>query len=356
MKTGRSRRVPPSRWLDYRAGELAADGVSLESIAAAHGTPTWVYSARSLDESYAAIDRAFGPQRRLIAYAVKANGALAILARLGRQGGGADIVSGGELARCLRAGIPPERIVFSGAGKRADEIELAVESRIRALHVEVVDEIEILAAIARRRGLRFPIALRINPEVEGGAHKYIATGETDTKFGLDVRTVRRLLPRIAATPEIVLRGLACHVGSQLHRARPVGVAAERLAKLALELRASGFPIEDLDVGGGLPIDYGDTPQTPDAPAQFADAVDSGFRAAGLSRDDVTVLVEPGRAIVGEAGILLTRVLFVKEQPPVAKGTPPRRFVIVDAGMSELIRPALYGARHAVMVVRQRPRF
>lgn len=357
MRAGSARRIPPSSWLDHRDGTLEADGVPLSALAAAHGTPTWVYSARAIDESFGAIDRAFGPSPRLIAYAVKANGSLAILARIARLGGGADIVSAGELSRCLESGIEPSRIVFSGAGKRADEIEAAVDSGIRALHVEVVEEVDLLASIARRRGIRFPIALRVNPEVVGGAHRYIATGETDTKFGLDMATVRALLPKIASTPEVTLRGLACHVGSQLHRARPVRVAVERLASLAVELRGAGFPIEDLDIGGGLPIDYGDTTRIPDGPLPFARAVESGLRAAGLSRQDITLLVEPGRAIVGESGVLLTRVLYVKDQPAPARrshgGPEKHRFVIVDAGMNELIRPALYAARHAIVCVRER---
>jgi diaminopimelate decarboxylase len=320
--------------------------VSLERIAAEYGTPTHVYSASAIAEAYAAIERALGAMPHQVCYAMKANGAPAILRRLARLGAGAEVVSGGELYGALRCGIPPQKIVFSGVGKTDAEIAAALDVSIRAIHVESEAEIEVIEHIARQRGVRARIGLRVNPDVDPATHPYIATGLQDTKFGLESRVARRLLPRLLRSPHLVLDALACHIGSQLPSARPLEDAVTLLAALALEFADAGAPIRALDAGGGWPIQYGneDTPHPPWS--LYGEAIRAGIRRAGADRLGLEVLVEPGRALVGDAGALLTRVLYVKEQGG-------KRFVIVDAAMTELLRPSLYGAYHAIVPVRPR---
>ena len=335
----------PSEAFGYEDGILRASGVDLRAVAAEHGTPTWVYSAERVDSAYrsieAAMDRASGGREVLIAYAVKANGNLALLRRLAALGCGADIVSGGELRRARKAGIPAERIVYSGVGKSRGELELALEEGIRAIHVESESELRLLGDVARRLGKRATIALRVNPDVDAETHPYIATGLHSTKFGLEIDVARELVPEILADDAFHLDGISCHIGSQLSSVEPLREAVTLLARFALECRAMGAPIRSLDVGGGWPLTYGneDAPYPPDA--AFGDAIGEGLHEAGA--EDFELITEPGRALVGDAGALLTRVLAIKDQGG-------KRFVILDGSMTELIRPALYQAYHAIVPV------
>ena len=320
------------------SGELLCDGVSLRAVAQTHGTPTFVYGARHILSRLSAIDESLSFAPHLIAYAVKANDNLAILARLARAGSGADIVSGGELKKGLHAGFRPEKIVFSGVGKSDEELEAAVRTQIRAIHVESEGELDALSRVCRAVGKRAPIALRINPDVDPQTHPYIATGIHGTKFGLEIDAARRLLPRILADDHLNLEGVACHIGSQISKPEPLAEAVERTANFAMECRTAGAPIRAVDAGGGWPISYGNEAQRfPDA-AAFGSAIRLGLERAGIR--DVEVLVEPGRALVGDAGVLLTRVIFAKQQQA-------KRFLVVDAAMTELIRPALYEAHHSI---------
>lgn len=333
------------RQLAYRERELWLEGVPLDEIADAIDTPTYVYSGAAIDEAYASVADAMATATDrdvLIAYAVKANGNLALLSRLAKMGCGADIVSGGELLRALHAGIDPAKIVFSGVGKRADEIRAALQEGIRAIHVESPTELDLVAAEAERLATRATIALRVNPDVDAETHPYIATGLHSTKFGLELDVARALLPRIVADPRLELEGVACHIGSQLATVAPLQEAVTLLGRFALECRVAGAPVRSLDVGGGWPMAYGDE-ETPYPPyAAFAQGIRRGLAEAGAT--DFDLITEPGRALVGAAGVLLTRVVNVKMQGS-------KRFVIVDAAMTELIRPALYQAYHAIVPLR-----
>lgn len=338
---------PPSDVFRVREGALFAEGVDLRLLARELGTPTWVYSAARIDAAYRAIEgamRAITDRDVLVAYAVKANGNLAVLRRLAALGCGADIVSGGELRRARKAGIPASRIVFSGVGKRRDELALALTEGIRAIHVESEGELRVLGEEATRLGVEAPVVLRVNPNVDAGTHPYIATGLHDTKFGLEIDAARALVPGIVRHPHLALHGVSCHIGSQLDSPDPLEEAVTLLGRFASECRALGAPITSLDVGGGWPLAYGheETPYPP--AAAFAAAIRAGLEASGTT--DLDLVTEPGRALVGDAAVLLTRVIYVKHQGG-------KRFVIVDAGISELIRPALYGAFHAMAPVESR---
>jgi diaminopimelate decarboxylase len=342
MERGSRTDVPPSNHWVYRDGALHCDGVPLADIAAAHGTPTFVYSAECIEHAYDRLEAAV-PKPCLVAYAIKANSNLSILRRLAARGCGADIVSGGELARCLRAGMDPQKIVFSGVGKADWELRDALEAGIRAVHVESVPEIDALEAIAKDRGAPAPITLRVNPDVDPETHPYIATGLHDTKFGLEIDVARGLLPRLIASPHLRLEGVACHIGSQLGTAAPMRDAVAILSRFAVECVEAGAPLRTLDAGGGWPIRYGDEDAEHPPWSAFGEAIAEGLRRGGAAALGLELIVEPGRALVGDAGGLLTRVIFVKEQAG-------KRFVIVDGAMTELIRPALYDAYHAVMHV------
>ncbi len=344
MERGSRTDVPASPHWTYAGGELTCDGVPLSRVAAEVGTPTFVYSAAAIDEAYDALEAAV-PKPHMVAYAIKANSNLSILRRLAQRGCGADIVSAGELERALRAGVPADRIVFSGVGKTDEELRRALEARIRAIHVESEPELVAIEAVARDLRVRAPITLRVNPDVDPKTHPYIATGLHDTKFGLELDVARRLLPRLVASEHLALEGVACHIGSQLGSASPLEDATAILASFAVECAKAGAKLRSIDPGGGWPIRYGD--EDADAPpwGAFGEAIERGLARGGASELGLELIVEPGRALVGDAGALLTRVIF-----PKAQGE--RRFVIVDAAMTELIRPALYDAYHAVMSVRE----
>ncbi|MCA9577648.1 MAG: diaminopimelate decarboxylase [Polyangiales bacterium] len=336
--------APASAFHVYADGELTSGGVPLSRVAEEFDTPTYVYAPASIDARYRAIDDALSFAPHLIAYAVKANGNLAILRRLAALGCGADIVSAGELHRALRAGIPGSKIVFSGVGKKRDEICAALHAGVKSLHVESAQELDVIEAVARKCGARAPVSLRINPDVDPQTHPYIATGLHGTKFGIETDEALRLVPRIVASEHLEMVGVACHIGSQLGSAAPLEEAVTLLGRFALTCRDLGAPIREIDVGGGWPLDYGHEPKPYPGADVFGAAIRRGLEASGADALGAELITEPGRSLVGEAGVLLARVVYVKENK--------KRFVIVDAAMNDLVRPALYSAYHAVQAVRE----
>ena len=340
--------VPESAFFTRRDGVLHCEDVSFETLAS-YDTPLYVYSGSCIDDAFEKVRKAaesIGARDTLIAYAIKANANLAILRRLGALGCGADIVSGGELERALHAGIDPKRIVFSGVGKRDRELARALDAGIRAIHVESEAELAAISELAGQRGAPATIALRVNPNVDAATHPYIATGLHDTKFGLEMEDAEALLASIDSSPNLRLEGVACHIGSQLETVEPLREAVALLSKFAMKCRGQGVAIESLDVGGGWPMSYGHEDSPYPSHQAFGDAIRQGMGDGGLEPSSISLITEPGRALVGAAGALLTRVVFEKH------GTT-KRFVIVDAAMTELIRPALYQAYHAITPVRLR---
>lgn len=335
--------IPESPWFSYRNGVLVCEDVPLDSIAAEVDTPAFVYSGAAIDDAFRSIDEALSFAPHLIAYAVKANGNLSVLARLASQGCGADIVSIGEMQRALKAGFPPERIVYSGVGKRREEIEAAARAGIRALHVENVQELNVVESVARDLGRPLAIGLRVNPDVDPKTHPYIATGLRESKFGLAIPVAESLVPRVLDSPHLELEAVACHIGSQLSSPRPLRDAIEILGNFAKHCIERGATLRAIDVGGGWPMHYGQEVDPYPSASTFGAAIREGLEASGMLRPGIEIITEPGRALVGDAGVLLTRVLYTKMQSA-------RRFVIVDAAMTELIRPALYGAYHAIMPI------
>ena len=335
--------IPESPWFSYRDGELLCEDVPLASVAAEVDTPAFVYSGAAIDDAYRSIDGALSFADHLIAYAVKANGNLSVLARLASQGCGADIVSVGEMQRALKAGFPPEHIVYSGVGKRREEIVAAAQAGIRSLHVENIQELDVVESVAREVGRPLAIGLRVNPDVDAKTHPYIATGLRESKFGLAIPVAESIVPSIIENPHLELEAVACHIGSQLSSPQPLREAIEILGHFASYCVAQGATLRAIDVGGGWPMHYGQEVDAYPPAAAFGDAIREGLEAANMLRPDIEIVTEPGRALVGDAGVLLTRVLYTKEQGD-------RRFVIVDAAMTELIRPALYGAYHAIMPI------
>lgn len=326
-----------TQFFPYVDGAMCADGVPLERIAEAVGTPVYVYSTAALTAAYTAYAQAFAGLDAGICYAVKANSNLAIIRTLGELGAGADVVSGGELTRAMAAGIPAERIVFSGVGKTADEMAAALRAGVHQINVESEPELELLATVAASLGTTAPISLRVNPDVDAQTHAKITTGKSENKFGIDIAEAPRVYARAASLPALRAVGVAVHIGSQLLDLSPYRVAYAKVAELVTALRGQGVAIERIDLGGGLGIDYGAGP----APchADYAEIVKNAVGGLGCR-----LLLEPGRSLVGNAGVLLCRVLYVKEGAT-------RRFLIVDAAMNDLIRPALYDAYHAIAPVR-----
>jgi diaminopimelate decarboxylase len=317
-----------------RDGVLVCDGVSLVEAAQQFGTPLYVYSAQAIRDAYLAYDRAFAAVPHRVCYAVKANGANAILRLIASLGGGADIVSGGELLAALRAGFTPERIVFSGVGKTDDEIALGLETGVAELNAESEAEIERIAEIAARLGRRAPLSLRVNPDIDPGSHPYISTGLSQNKFGVDIRIAEEILGRARSRPSLDVVGVQCHIGSQILDLEPLAAAARELAALARRLLAAGFALQTIDFGGGLGVDYQDGGPGPSPGALAAKVLPL------LEGLPLTLLLEPGRFLIARAGVLLTRVLYLKQN----RG---KRFVIVDAGMNDLLRPSLYQAVHRI---------
>jgi diaminopimelate decarboxylase len=324
---------------EYRDGELCAEQVPLAAIAERYGTPCYVYSRATLERHWHAFDRAFAGRPHLVCYAVKANSNLAVLNLLARLGSGFDIVSVGELERVIAAGGDPGKVVFSGVGKRNDELRRALEAGIRCFNVEVAEELDRLNRLAGERGAKAPVSLRVNPDVDAQSHPYISTGLRENKFGIDVNEAIAHYRRAAALPHLEVVGIDCHIGSQLTSVAPFIDAIDRVLALAGQLRREGIAIRHLDIGGGLGIRYRD--ETPPEPSVYAEALSE--RLAGL---DYEVFLEPGRAIMGNVGVLLTRVEYLKS-------TGVKNFAIVDAAMNDLIRPALYQAWQAILPVRPR---
>jgi len=328
---------------DYLGGQLHAEAVSLADIAAQVGTPFYCYSTATLVRHFGVFAGALRDQGldATICYALKANSNLAVIRTLARQGAGADVVSEGELRLALAAGIPPNKIVFSGVGKTRGELDFAVASGILQINVESEPELEALSAVAVARGVRMPIALRVNPDVDAGTHAKITTGKKENKFGIEWTQAHAVYRRARELPGIEVAAIACHIGSQLTELRPFKDAFLKLRDLVAILRADGFDLKRLDLGGGLGIPYAD--EAPPSPADYAATI-----AATLGDLGLAIVVEPGRLLVGNAGILVSRVVYVKEGAT-------RTFVIVDAAMNDLIRPALYEAHHTLQPVAEPPR-
>jgi diaminopimelate decarboxylase len=323
----------------FRDGRLHCEDVPVEELVAAHGTPLYVYSRAVLLDRYREFDAAFAPLDRIVAYSVKANGNLALLRLLAAEGAGADIVSAGELHRARTAGIPADRIVFSGVGKTVAELAAGLDAGIYGFNVESEGELRSLAVLAETMGLRAPVALRVNPDVESPTpHRYTRTGHRDTKFGIPFEDAARLYRMAAALPGIEVRGVDVHIGSQILEAAPYRAALLRVLELVEELRAEGLGFEYLDVGGGFGIAYDE--EAGPAAADFAEVIAPLAAAARLR-----LVLEPGRYIVGPAGLLLTRVLYVKEMGG-------KTFVITDAGMNDLLRPSHYASYHRVEPARE----
>jgi len=325
-------------FFQYRGDTLHAEDVPLDRLAAEFGTPTYVYSRATLERHWHAFDRAFADRPHLVCYAVKANGNLGVLNALARLESGFDIVSLGELERVLAAGGEARRVVFSGVGKRADEMRRALEVGIRCFNVESAAELDRLNRVAGEVGRPAPVSLRVNPDVDPRTHPYIATGLKESKFGIDVADALAVYRRAADLPNLEVVGVDCHIGSQLTSLSPFLDALDRVLALVHRLADDGIALHHLDIGGGLGVRYRD--ETPPEPAEYAEAINA--RLGGLAME---VLIEPGRAIVANAGVLLTRVEYLKP-------TAHRRFAIVDAAMNDLIRPALYEAYHEVVPVRR----
>ncbi len=325
--------------MEYRDHALYMDGVSLAEIAARVKTPCYVYSANEILGNFRAYNDSFGDVPHSVCYAVKANGNLSILKMLAEAGAGFDIVSGGELFRVLRAGGDPQKVVFSGVGKTMAEIEQALDAGICVFNCESEPELGLVNALAHRRGVKARVAVRVNPDVDAATHAYISTGRLAHKFGIDIADAPALYERARQMPNLSLEGVSCHIGSQLMDPAPVMEAVDRVLALIEKLRATGLDIRHVDLGGGLAIAYKPGDVAP-AITMFVEQLRSRVAGRGLH-----VFVEPGRSIVGNAGILLTRVLYRKK-------TGEKEFVIVDGAMNDLIRPALYGAYHEIVPVRE----
>jgi len=326
----------------YKNRRLYAEGVDVSSIAEEVGTPCYVYSRATIEERWHAFDRAFADRDHLVCYAVKANSNLAVLNILARMGSGFDIVSGGELVRVLAAGGDPGKVVFSGVGKTRKEMQQALTAGIHCFNIESEAELAVLDQVAAELGVVAPIAVRVNPDVNPNTHPYIATGLKESKFGIDIDRAAAVFHQARTLPQILIRGIACHIGSQITEVAPFVDALERVVDLVGELSDDGIELEHLDLGGGLGIRY-DEERPPD-PDDYALAVLGKLQHMGSRYQRLRILIEPGRAIVGNAGLLLTRVLYLK-----AGAT--HNFAVVDAGMNDLMRPALYEAWHDIAPAR-----
>jgi diaminopimelate decarboxylase len=337
----------------YRNGELYCEEVSLKDMADEFGTPLYVYSAGTILDHYRRLDAALAPLDHLVCYAVKANSNGAILKRLAEAGAGFDIVSGGELFRVLRAGGAAAKCTFAGVGKSREEIEYALEAGVFSFNVESEAELELIDRVAGGKGVRAPIALRVNPDIDAGTHRYVSTGRSENKFGIALHRIAAVYEKAARWPNIRIRGLQMHIGSQITAAAPFAAAIAKVAPLIKELKQQ-HALEFFSVGGGMGIIYRHALESGSGKwwhdhggeesafsvADYRDAIVPPLREIGLR-----VLLEPGRFLVGNAGVLLTRVRYVKQ-------TEQKKFVIVDAGMNDLIRPALYQSYHEIVPVRE----
>ncbi|HEY1586235.1 MAG TPA: diaminopimelate decarboxylase [Polyangia bacterium] len=328
-------------FFEYKGDELYCEQVPLAKIAAEVGTPVYVYSYATLDRHYKVFDSALAAHKHIICYSVKANSNLAVLRALVAMGAGVDTVSRGEIFRALQVGADPKKIVFSGVGKRQDEIEYALEQRILAFNVESTSELHAIERVAARLGKRAPISLRVNPDVDAETHPYISTGLKKNKFGIPVAEAKKTFLEARAMKHIEVVGIDCHIGSQLTKTSPFKDAIARLGELARALVKEGVSIRYVDIGGGLGIPYNQ--EDPPSPAEYGKAIEDAM--AAFSGLDVTLICEPGRVIVGNAGVLLTKTLYLKQGEI-------KNFVIVDAAMNDLIRPAFYDSYHAIWPVKK----
>jgi diaminopimelate decarboxylase len=327
---------------DYRGGVLYAEGVALDRLAAAVGTPFYCYSTATLTRHYRVFAGAFADVRALVCYAMKANSNQAVVKTLANLGAGADVVSGGELRRALLAGIVPDRIMFSGIGKTEAELAAAIDAGILCVNVESEPELALLSAVAAAKDRRADISLRVNPDIDARTHAKIATGKSENKFGIPISRAREVYAEAARLPGVRVSGVDMHIGSQITELQPFDDAFVLLSEFVHTLRADGHAIDHVDLGGGLGIPYRHDNDPPPDPEAYAAVVKRATRSL-----DCTLIFEPGRLIVGNAGILVTRVLYVKR-------AEAKTFVIVDAGMNDLIRPTLYDAHHDLCPVRQAP--
>ena len=321
---------------DYRKGQLYAEDVPVEKIAEQVKTPVYCYSSAALRQNYRSYTEQFKPENSLVCFAVKANSNLAIIRALGNMGAGADVVSEGELRRALLAGIPAEKIVYSGVAKTPNEMRFALQQDILQFNVESEPELELLNQVAIAEGKQAAIAFRINPDIDARTHEKISTGKASNKFGIPWTRAHEAYARAAELPGIKVQGIDMHIGSQLTQLEPFEAAFRCLAELTTELRGLGHDISILDIGGGLGIDYQDGNQLPPAVTDYAALTNEILGQLGCR-----ILVEPGRSLVGNIGILVSRVIYVKE-------SERNRFLIIDAGMNDLLRPSMYDAYHEIV--------
>jgi diaminopimelate decarboxylase len=327
----------------YRNGVLHAEAVNLDTLAAHVGTPFYCYSTATLERHYNVFAGAFANVNALVCYAMKANSNQAVIKTLAKLGAGADVVSEGELKRARLAGIPADKIMFSGLGKTARELALAIDERILCINVESEPELELLSSIAAAKGQTAHISVRVNPDIDAKTHHKIATGKAENKFGIPISRAREVYARAAKLPGVKVSGVDMHIGSQITELDPFGDAFTLLAQFVRTLRGDGHTISHVDLGGGLGIPYRDDNEPPPRPEAYAEVVKR------VTRDlDCRLIFEPGRLIVGNAGILVTRVLFVKHGEA-------KNFIVVDAAMNDLIRPTLYDAYHEIWPVAEAPR-
>ena len=326
----------------YRDGVLHAEAVNLDTLAAAVGTPFYCYSTATLTRHYQVFATAFADVRALVCYAMKANSNQAVVKTLAKLGAGADVVSGGELRRARLAGIPPDKIMFSGIGKTEPELALAVDEGIFCVNVEFEAELELLSSIASAKGRSARVSIRVNPDIDAKTHHKIATGKAENKFGIPISRAREIYARAAKLKGLEVAGVDMHIGSQITELDPFGNAFALLAEFVRVLRSDGHTISHVDLGGGLGIPYRDDNEAPPHPEAYAEVVKRATRDL-----DCRLIFEPGRLLVGNAGILMTRVLFVKHGEA-------KNFVIVDAAMNDLMRPTLYDAHHEIWPVAEKP--
>ena len=325
----------------YKGNDLYCEDMAIENIAKEVGTPFYLYSKETLEHHFKVFDNAFSDVPHITCYAVKANSNIAILDIFGRLGGGADIVSGGELFRALRAGMSPGKIVYSGVGKKIEEIDFALKSGILMFNIESSQELEVINQRAEKLGKKARISIRINPDVDPKTHPYISTGLKKSKFGIDIKKALNEYRKARELKNIEVVGVDCHIGSQITEIGPFKDAVRKIKELVVTLTSEGFAIKYLDLGGGLGIPY--NAEEPPLPLEYARTIIEEVRGLGC-----TLILEPGRLLVGNAGILVTKVLYTKD-------TEEKSFVIVDAGMNDLIRPSIYGSFHFIQPVKKEER-
>lgn len=328
-------------YFEYKHGELHCEGIPIQHIAEKVGTPFYVYSYQTLVRHFTVFDKAFNGIPHLVCYSAKANSNVALLRLFSSLGGGVDVVSGGELYRALKAGVDPPKIVFSGVGKKEDEIEYALKTDILMFNVESSQELQKINDVAGRIGKRAPISIRVNPDIDPKTHPYLSTGLKQNKFGIDINRALTAYRMASQLQHLEIIGIDCHIGSQLIEAEPFVEALRKLKGLVKNLRKEEMKIRYLDLGGGLGITYED--EEPPQPVEYAANI-----LEEIQGFDCTLILEPGRVIVGNAGILISKVLYTKENEE-------KRFVIVDAGMNDLVRPSYYGSYHQVLPVKKENR-